>query len=185
MFERFGRHARVAVVLAQEEAKDLGATVIGPEHLVAGIVQSARSELSGELATVGMTVDSVREQLGSNASEASFESDADALQSIGIDLHRVRERINHAFGAGTFDDAVSDAGRRPRRGNLAFSKPAKEALKLALREAVAHHGSTIDSEHLLLGVLRGGDPVACGLITAHVEEDVLRSNIIALLDRAA
>ena len=180
MFERCGRHARVAVVLAQEEAKDLGATVIGPEHLVAGIVQSASSELSGELAAVGMTVDSVREQLGANASGASFESDADALQSIGIDLHRVRERINH-----TFDDAVSDAGRRPQRGNLAFSKPAKEALKLALREAVAHHESTIDSEHLLLGVLRGGDPVACALITAHVEEDVLRSNIIALLDRAA
>jgi ATP-dependent Clp protease ATP-binding subunit ClpA len=185
MFERFGRHARVAVVLAQEEAKDLSAEVIGPEHLVAGIVQSASRELSGELAAVGMTVESVREQLGANASGASFESDADALQSIGIDLQRVRERINQRFGAGTFDDAVSDAGRRPRRGNLAFSKPAKEALKLALREAVAHHDSTIDSEHLLLGVLRGGDPVACALITAHVEKDVLRSNIIALLDRAA
>lgn len=185
MFERFGRHARVAVVLAQEEAKDLSAKLIGPEHLVAGIVQSASRELLDELAGVGMTVDSVREQLGANASGASFESDADALKSIGIDLHRVRERINHAFGEGTFDDAVSDSGSRSRRGNLAFSKPAKEALKLALREAVAHHDSTIDSEHLLLGVLRGGDPLASALITSHVSEDLLRSNIISLLDRAA
>ena len=185
MFERFGRHARVAVVLAQVEAKDLNARVIGPEHLVAGIVQSASRELSGELAAVGITVESVRERLGADSSGASFESDADALKSIGIDLHRVRERINDAIGAGTSDDAVRDSGRQPRRGHLPFAKAAKEALKLALREAVAHHDSVIDSEHLLLGVLRAGDPVACELISAHVGTDQLRSNIIAMLDRAA
>ena len=34
MFERFTRDARAAVVLAQEEARELGARAIGPEHLL-------------------------------------------------------------------------------------------------------------------------------------------------------
>ena len=41
MLERFTRSARVAVVLAQEEARDLGAREIGPEHLLVGVLQSA------------------------------------------------------------------------------------------------------------------------------------------------
>lgn len=41
MFERFSRSARAAVVLAQEEARDLGAGEIGPEHLLVGALQSA------------------------------------------------------------------------------------------------------------------------------------------------
>jgi hypothetical protein len=43
----------------------------------------------------------------------------------------------------------------------------------------------IDSEHLLLGILRGGDPFACDLISASVDKDVLRNAIDALLDQAA
>ena len=97
----------------------------------------------------------------------------------------MRDRVNRAFGAGAFDDALPKSGRRTRRGNIPFSKPAKKALELALREAIAHHDAVLDSEHLLLGILRGADPVACALITAHVQPDVLRSALAARLDRAA
>ncbi len=40
MFERFSRHARIAVVLAQEEARELGANDIRPEHILVGVLQS-------------------------------------------------------------------------------------------------------------------------------------------------
>ena len=39
MFERFTRSARVAVVLAQEEARDLDSREIGPEHLLVALLQ--------------------------------------------------------------------------------------------------------------------------------------------------
>jgi ATP-dependent Clp protease ATP-binding subunit ClpA len=185
MFERFSRHARVAVVLAQEEAKELNASAIGPEHLLVGVLQSTSREFGRELAGQGLTAESVRKQIAAGANETTFDADADALRAIGIDLHSVRDRVDVAFGPGSFDHALRDSGRRPRRGKAPFGKPAKKALELALREAIAHRNAVIDSEHLLLGILRGGDPVACGLISASVDKDVLRSAIGALLDQAA
>jgi ATP-dependent Clp protease ATP-binding subunit ClpA len=185
MFERFSRHARVAVVLAQEEAKELKSSAIGPEHLLVGVLQSTNREFGAELAGQGLTAESVRGQIAAGARDSSFDADADALRAIGIDLHSVRDRIDRTFGAGSFDNALRDSDRRPRLGKIALSKPAKKALELALREAIAHHDAVIDSEHLLLGILRGGDPFACDLISASVDKDVLRNAIDALLDQAA
>ncbi|EUA22463.1 clp amino terminal domain protein [Mycobacterium xenopi 3993] len=62
---------------------------------------------------------------------------------------------------------------------------AKKALELALREALAHNDNVISCEHMLLGILRGGDKTAIGLITEHVYTAQLRAAIIALLDKAA
>lgn len=185
VFERFSRHARVGVVLAQEEAKELGANAVEPQHLLAGVLQSASRELSAELAAVGVSADAVRDKLSAGASGPSFDDDADALQAIGIDLQAVRDRVNRAFGAGAFDNAMHRPGRRVRRGRLPFTKATKKALELGLREAHAHSDSAIDSEHLLLGILRGGDPVACGLLAENVDADELRRAIDALLHRAA
>lgn len=185
MFERFSRHARVAVVLAQEEAKELGANAIEPQHLLAAVLQSTSRQLSAELAALGLRADAVRDKLSAGTSEQSFDDDADALRVIGIDLPAVRERVNRAFGAGSFENALSSSGRRVRRGTLPFAKATKKVLELGLREALAHKSSVIDSEHLLLGILRSADPVTCGLITEHVEVDELRRSIDALLRRAA
>ncbi len=41
MFERFTRDARVAFVLAQEEARKLVAREISPEHPLLGVLQAA------------------------------------------------------------------------------------------------------------------------------------------------
>lgn len=127
----------------------------------------------------GLTAESVRTQLSGD-----FDADAAALQSIGIDLHAVRDIADRSFGAGAFDRALR-GGRRPRRRHLPFVKPAKKALELALREAVAHHDRVIGAEHLLLGVLRGGDPVALDLVATHVAPQRLRADVSALLAKAA
>jgi ATP-dependent Clp protease ATP-binding subunit ClpA len=188
MFERFGRHARVAVILAQEEARELGDLEIRPEHLLVGVLQSTGRELSATLAGYGLTADRVRAKLsGPTAGEPhSLEEDAEALRVIGIDLHAVRERVNRMFGENVFDSALRDSGRRiPRRRHIPFTRSAKKALELALREALAHKDTVIDSEHLLLGILRGGDRAALQLITDEVDVAELRGGIVALLDRRA
>lgn len=185
MFERFGRHARVAVVLAQEEARELGADAVEPQHLLAGVLQSASRQLSAELAGVGLTADAVRDKLSVSTSDPSFDDDAEALRAIGIDLPVVRDRINRAFGPGSFDNALSSSGRRVRRGSPRFTKASRKVLELGLREALAHKAPVIDSEHLLLAIMRGGDPVACELIAEHVDVRELRRSIDALLSRAA
>jgi ATP-dependent Clp protease ATP-binding subunit ClpA len=181
MFERFSRTARVAVVLAQEEARDLGSDEIRPEHLLVAVLQSAGSGLDSLLAGHGLTVTAVRSRL---AADVLDDADADALRTIGIDLKAVQDSVARSFGADALDNALSRSGRRRRR-HLPFTRAAKKSLELSLREAVAHKDNIIGCEHLLLGILRGGDPRAAGLLGEHVQPEELRAEIVALLDAAA
>jgi hypothetical protein len=58
-------------------------------------------------------------------------------------------------------------------------------LELALREALAHKDNWIGCEHIVLGILRGGDEFTLELINAHVGTAQLRTAVIGLLDEAA
>ena len=184
MFERFSRNARVAVVLAQEAARELGAQEIRPEHLLVGVLQSAGMELSALLAGYGVTSVGVRTRL---TADDPFDDDAEALRSIGIDLNAVRDSVDRAFGPDAFANAGHPSGRRGGRrgGHLRFTRSAKKTLELALREAIAHKHNWIGCEHVLLGILRGGDATATGLITEHVDAPRLRRDVDALFDEAA
>jgi ATP-dependent Clp protease ATP-binding subunit ClpA len=94
--------------------------------------------------------------------------------------------VARTFGSDAFDKALSRSGRRRRpRGRISFSHGAKKALELALREALAHKDNEIRCEHLMLGIVRGGDKAAIGLITEHVYTAQLRAAVVRLLDKAA
>jgi ATP-dependent Clp protease ATP-binding subunit ClpA len=191
MFERFTRHARVAVVLAQEEARELRTREIAPQHLLLGILQAAGNDLSAALSGYGLTADVVRSRLIEAApkTDESFDEDAEALRAIGIDLGAVRVSVARTFGPDAFDNALSRSGRRRgrlrRSSHIPFNRATKKSLELAVREALARKDNEIGCEHLLLGILRSGDKAAIGLITEHVYTGQLRSSILALLDRAA
>ncbi len=187
VFERFTRDARVTVVLAHEEARELADREIGSQHLLLGLLQAAGPDLSAVLSGYGLTPDGVRARLAeASRTEESFDEDADALRAIGIDLRAVRDSVAATFGADAFDQALSRSGRRRRRrGHIPFTRSAKKVLELALREALAHKDKEIRCEHILLGILRCGDEAAIVLVTEHVYTAQLRAAVIALLDKAA
>jgi ATP-dependent Clp protease ATP-binding subunit ClpA len=188
MFERFTRQARVAVVLAQEEARELRTREIAPQHLLLGVLQAAGNDLSAVLSGYGLTADAVRARLieACPTADDSFDGDAEALRAIGIDLHAVRDSVARTFGADVFDNALPRSGRRRRRrGHIPFTLAAKKSVELALREALARKDNEIACGHLLLGIMRSGDKAALGLITEHVYTAQLRASILALLDKAA
>lgn len=188
MFERFTLDTRVAVVLAHEEARELGAREIGPLHLLLGVLRAGGHDLAGVLTGYGLTAEVVRDRVvdAYSTGDEAFDEDAEALRAIGIDLQAVRDSVARTFGADTFDQALSRSGRRRRRrGRVPFTRPAKKALELALREALAHKDSAIGCEHITLGILRGGDKEAIDVISAHVDAAQLRAAVIALLDKAA
>lgn len=186
-FERFTRNARVAVMLAREEARELCDRETGSQHLLLGVLQSAGEELSAVFTGYGLTAEVVRARLAETApGDRSFDEDADALSTIGIDLTAVRDSVARIFGADAFDNAMSRSGRRRRsRGRIPFSHGAKKVLEFALREALAHKDNEIRSEHLLLGILQDGHETAIALITEHVYTSQLRAAAIKLLDKAA
>ena len=186
-FQRFTRNARVAVMLAHEEARELCDRETGSQHLLLGILQAAGEELSAVLTGYGLTAEVVRARLAETSTgDQSFDEDADALSTIGIDLRAVRDSVARTFGADAFDNALSRSGRRRRpRGHNSFTPGAKKVLELALREALAHKDNEIRCEHLLLGILRGADNAAVGLITEHVYTAQLRAAVVKLLEKVA
>ena len=188
MFERFTRQARAAVVLAQEEARELRTREMAPQHLLLGVLQAADNDLSGVLSGYGLTADVVRTRLieACPTTDDSFDEDAEALRAIGIDLRAVRDSVALTFGADVLDSALPRSGRRRRRrGHIPFTRAAKKCVELAVREALAHKDNEIACTHLLLGIMRSDDKAAVGLITEHVYTAQLRASILALLDKAA
>jgi ATP-dependent Clp protease ATP-binding subunit ClpA len=154
MFERFTKGARAVVVAAHTEARDR----IGPEQLLLGIATTPGR--AGEvLARHGATPDALRAAVSRPA------MDPEALAALGIDLDEIRRRAEASFGPGALER------RRRRGGHVPFTPGAKKALELSLREALALGDREIGAEHLLLGLLRGGD--VAGLLArvgAPVEE---------------
>ncbi|SIK17407.1 Putative ATP-dependent Clp protease [Mycobacteroides abscessus subsp. abscessus] len=193
MFEKFQKSAKVAVILSQEEAREMDDTRIGAEHVLVGVLDSAGAPLSELMGGYGLTADGVRDRLRAGSEQPPMdEEDAEALRAIGIDLSQVRESVSKVFGPQAFDKAFEKSGRRKARvrgwrpfGMIPFNSSAKKCLELALREAIAHKDNWIGCEHMVLGILRGGDPVALAVITERVSVDELRQAVVGLLDQAA
>src|SRR5271167_2940399 len=129
-FQRFARNARVAVMLASEEARELCDHETGSEHLLLGVLQAAGEDLSTVFEGYGLTADVARARLSDTSTgEKNFGEDADALSTIGIDLRAVRDSVARTFGSDAFDRALSRSGRRRRpRGHISFSPGAKKVL---------------------------------------------------------
>jgi ATP-dependent Clp protease ATP-binding subunit ClpC len=143
MFEKFTDRARRAVVWAQEEARTLNHDYIGTEHLLLGLVHEGQGVA------------------------------AKALESLGIGLEGVRERVEEAIPPGQVE---------VRTGHIPFTPRAKRVLELSLSEAKALEHRYIGTEHLLLGLLREGDGVAAQVLVAlGADLDGVRERVIQLL----
>jgi ATP-dependent Clp protease ATP-binding subunit ClpA len=154
MFERFTEEARRVVVLAQEEARDAGDPCIDGAHLLLGIA-TVQGPGSRVLRAVGVDVARVRAAIH-DVGDPNGPLDADALAALGIDLGQVRRAAESAFGAGALDDRSRRRRKRPS-GHLPFTAAAKRALECSLRAAITRGDRSLDSRHLLLGLLDAGE----------------------------
>src|SRR6202165_1282786 len=126
LFERFTDRARRVLVLAQEEARLLNHNFIGTEHILLGLIHEGEGVA------------------------------AKALESLGISLEAVREKVEETIGpAGS-----SSPGSPP------FTPRAKKVLELSLREALQLGHNYIGTEHMLLGLVREGEGVAVQVLVS-------------------
>src|SRR5271167_1701948 len=126
VFERFTDRARRVLVLAQEEARLLNHSFIGTEHILLGLIHEGEGVA------------------------------AKALESLGVSLEAVREKVEETIGL---------AGTAPV-GSPPFTPRAKKVLELSLREALQLGHSYIGTEHMLLGLVREGDGVAAQVLVS-------------------
>jgi ATP-dependent Clp protease ATP-binding subunit ClpA len=157
MFERFTGEARSVVAGAQDEARALRHPQIGPEHMLLAMLTC--DGVGGRLlAARGMNADTLRRRL--REPEHTDRLDPDALATLGIDLSEVRRAAEEEFGQG----ALAPGAKPMPHGHIPFGKPAKKVLEWALREAVALDSNSINSGHVLLGVIREDSGVGAHLI---------------------
>jgi ATP-dependent Clp protease ATP-binding subunit ClpA len=101
---------------------------------------------------------------------------AQALESLGISLEEVRQQVEHMIGR----------GQQPPRGHVPFTPRAKKVLELAMRESDALGHVHIDTEHLLLGLIREGHGVGVQVLAKLTgDASKVRQQVIRLLPRQA
>ncbi len=97
---------------------------------------------------------------------------AKALESLGISLDAVRQQVEVIIGQ----------GQQAPSGHIPFTPRAKKVLELADREARALGHNYIDTEHILLGLIREGDGVAAQvLVKLGADLNRVRQQVIQLL----
>ncbi|MEV6277623.1 Clp protease N-terminal domain-containing protein [Nocardia sp. NPDC051832] len=192
MFERFSKEARMAVVVAQEDARELHAPTIDVEHVLLGLLSQGDDTLKALLAASGLTHAGVWGALSEQGAAGPLgQADAEALRSIGIDLDAVRESLEATFGEDALDRAVPAEGKRgffgrgKGFGHIPFTREAKKVLELSLREALARKDNGIEAGHILLAVLRAPNATTTRLLGGSEAISELRPKVHGLLDRAA
>jgi Clp amino terminal domain, pathogenicity island component len=97
-----------------------------------------------------------------------------ALESEGITLEAVRQQLAE-------DD--EGTGHALRLGSLPYERDAKKALDLSRREALQLGHHHIGPEHILLGLIRGGDGTAVQVLgELGAELNQVRAQVVRLLD---
>lgn len=183
MFERFTRDARVVVVHAQEEARELGHDHIGTEHVLLAMLDHGEGTAAESLRACGAIADDVRQRVIEGNRDERDPLDSDALASLGIDLDEVRRATEATFGPGALDRA---GPRSRKRGHIPFTRRAKKSMELALRESINLRHDEIRDGHLLLGMLRDGEGLGPrALVDAGVDLSVLRDEVLRRMSEAA
>jgi ATP-dependent Clp protease ATP-binding subunit ClpA len=157
MFERFTREARLVVVDAEAEARELGSPTIEAEHVLLALTRIDRSTPVGAaLADCGLDHDGLLEALDAER--------AHSLAAVGISI-------------GDFDLAAPRPSARPR-----MAAGAKSALEHALRISLERADRRIGAGHILLALLRAeAGTVPRALREAGVDRAELRDRVASAL----
>src|SRR5438067_1450864 len=124
-FDRFNDRAKRVLALAQDEAIRFNHNYIGTEHLLLGLVR----EGEGVAARV--------------------------LDSLGVELSKVRTAVEFIIGRGDSTTSPSEITLSPRT---------KKVIELAIDEARKLGHSHVGTEHLLLGVAREGGSIGAKVL---------------------
>ena len=139
---------------AAAEARALGHNYVGTEHLLLALLAHRTGSATVAVERLGISPERIRERVLAKLAKPSTPGlDPEALAALGIDLDRVRARIEDAFGAGALEQT--------RAGCMRIAPRAKLALAYAVDEA---HGQPVSERHLLTGLLRSEDSIAAQVL---------------------
>src|SRR5680860_451446 len=167
MFDIFTERARTVILEAQAEATDRGDNYIGCEHLLVGLLREGTGLAAVVLAERSVTVDAARGAIDELVGPRPMAVPPDkALATMGVDLDRVRARLQATFGSGALADPTPP-----------YNSSAREALELAVAESGRLRQRHVGTGHELLGLARVTEGLAAKILeqlgvdlTALIEE---------------
>ncbi len=128
LWQRFTSRARRAVLMAHDEAQRMEVQLISTEHLLLGLMR-------------------LREGVA-----------AEVLESLGLDLERLRSELRGQIEVGARSEGSAD---------VSFTPEAQRVLTRAYAEARQLGDYHIGTEHILIGLLREGRGAAYRLLRRH------------------
>ena len=142
-FDRFNDRAKRVLALAQDEAVRFNHNYIGTEHLLLGLVREGEGVA------------------------------AQVLNSLGVELSKVRKAVEFVIGRGDATTAPSEITLSPRT---------KKVIEFAVDEARKLGHSHVGTEHILLGIVREGEGIASGVLESiGLSLEKVRDQVIATL----
>ena len=141
MFERFTDRSRRVVVLAQEEARMLNHNYIGTEHILLGLIREGEGVA------------------------------AKALESLGISLEAVVQRVDRVIGR----------GQQAPSAHVPFTPRTKKVLESSLRESLQLGHNYIGTGHILLALTRDDGVATQVLEWLGSDPDRVRQQVTQLL----
>ena len=136
-----------------DEARRLGHSYVGTEHVLAVLVRNRRGAASRVLEELDTSAAEVEEALACWLAPSKSKIDPEALAALGIDFDAVRERLEETFGPGALEET--------RAACLGICPRLKRVLLSALEHA---EGNPLGDEHILLGMLSVPDCVAARVL---------------------
>ncbi|WP_436774516.1 Clp protease N-terminal domain-containing protein [Yinghuangia sp. YIM S09857] len=159
MFERFSPSLRRVVGSSPEYAAETGGERIGEEELALALLADQEGTAARVLRDLGVGTAEraeIARRMAERRRHGGFtDADADALATLGIDIHEVVARVEAAHGEGSLT-ARRPGGASARtavRTRHRMTPGAKQVLERALRDAVDRRERVIGTEHLLLSMV--------------------------------
>jgi ATP-dependent Clp protease ATP-binding subunit ClpA len=154
--EKAIRPAERYVTAGADEARRLGHSYVGTEHVLLALTRIPESGAVRVLRQLGVTPEDITGSAFLGRVWAP-RIDADALATLGVDLEAVRERVEETFGSGALEE--TRAGMlEPTDARIQCVMP---RLKMALAHALDRAGEQpVQDEHVLLGLLSVRDSLA-------------------------
>ncbi|MBK1784257.1 Clp protease N-terminal domain-containing protein [Prauserella cavernicola] len=171
MFERFTKDTRAVVTEAVREATRLRSPEIDPLHLLVALTRFPRGGAAALLDALDVALDDVRAQVERARRRGGVsETDAQALEGLGIDVDAIVAHVESEHGPGALT-----GGWRRTGGHIPFGSAAKRVLERTLRETVGLGQRTIGGEHLLTALAVVPGPAADVLAGQGLTPDLLRT----------
>ncbi|HCI78118.1 MAG TPA: hypothetical protein DHW02_00335 [Ktedonobacter sp.] len=164
---KFTSDARHVIALAQQEAERLEHDYIGTEHLLLGLLDVQDSKAARVLAQFHIDAETVRQHIRmilatrSNISPGNITLALGRLGAFTIHYRKQKESVG---------------------GGRQLTRRVRKCIHLAVLEAERQHAEHIDTDHLLSGMLREGEGLACAVLkNMGVELEALRKSIVERL----